>query len=90
MITGRGNQRRRVEVLEANHPPKAQGKDDEAMPLIWEVLEQYPECKAALLKVKGIREMVDEEAMPYVLEVVDNYPEAKAALVERLHKVSEQ
>lgn len=84
MITGRGNQRRRVEMLETNHPPKAQEKDDEGMRLMWEVLERYPKVKAELEKVKGIRTMDDEEAIPYLVDVVDNYPAVKAELVKAL------
>jgi len=80
----RGDRRKRVEVLEANHPPKMQVKDDEAMTLIWEVLEHYPKVKAELEKVKGIRDLNDDEAVPHLLEVVDNYPAVKAELVKRL------
>lgn len=86
MITGRGNQRRRVEVLEASNPPKAQEKDDEGMRLIWEVLERYPKVKAELEQVKGIRDMDDYEAIPHLLEIVDNYPAVKTELVKALNK----
>lgn len=86
MITGRGNQRRRVEVLETNRPPKAPASEDEAMPLIWEVLEDHPKVKAQLDMIKGIREMRDEEAIPLMLDTLDHHPEVKAALIKALDK----
>lgn len=84
MITGRGNQRRRVEVLEANNPPKAQGKDDEAMPLIWEAVEAYPKALTELNELERVRGGLDDEDMSYIVEILDRHPEAKAAVIVRL------
>lgn len=91
MIRPRDSRLAKVEAhLDERERVRGKPGEDEAMPLIWEVLERYPMVKAEVERIKGIREMSDEEALPLMMDILDNNPEVKAALLARIVQAMEQ
>lgn len=91
MIRLRDTRLAKVEAhLDERERVRGKPGEDEAMLLIWEVLERYPGVKAEVERIKGIREMSDEEALPLMMDILDNNPGVKAALLTRIVQAMEQ